>query len=43
MGCIYRIFNKIDGKSYIGQTTNDTPKKRWNTHRSNYTNLYHEF
>jgi group I intron endonuclease len=32
MGCIYRIYNKINGKSYIGQSKNDTPIVRWNRH-----------
>ena len=29
--CVYRIFNKINDKSYIGQTNNS--KKRWYEHR----------
>jgi group I intron endonuclease len=32
MGCIYRIYNKINGKSYIGQFKKDTPTVRWNRH-----------
>lgn len=34
MGCIYRIINKIDGKSYIGQSCFDNPKRRFNTHKN---------
>jgi group I intron endonuclease len=41
MGCIYRILNKVNGKSYIGQTVYDNPNRRWNTHKSNYTKLKH--
>ena len=41
MGCIYRILNKVNGKSYIGQTVYDSPNRRWNTHKSNYTKLKH--
>ena len=42
MGCIYRILNKLNGKSYIGQTIADNPKKRWNTHKSNCTKEKHQ-
>jgi len=38
MGCIYRIINRIDGKSYIGQFCKDSPKKRFTTHKSNARN-----
>ena len=31
MGYIYKITNKIDGKSYVGQSLND-PKIRWKQH-----------
>ena len=34
MGCIYRIINKIDGKSYIGQYCKDNPKGRFTNHKS---------
>jgi group I intron endonuclease len=34
MGCIYRIINKIDGKSYIGQYCKDNPKQRFTNHKS---------
>jgi group I intron endonuclease len=34
MGCIYRITNKIDGKSYIGQYCKDNPKQRFTNHKS---------
>jgi len=33
MGCIYRIINKIDGKSYVGQFCKDSPKQRFTTHK----------
>ena len=42
MGCIYRILNKLNGKSYIGQTVYDSPKKRWNTHMNNCKNDKHQ-
>jgi group I intron endonuclease len=42
MGCIYRIINKIDSKSYIGQTIFDNPSKRWNTHKSNFKKEKHQ-
>lgn len=42
MGCIYRIVNKIDGKSYIGQSIYDNPSRRWNTHKSNHINEKYE-
>lgn len=33
MGCVYRIFCLINGKSYIGQTTqNNSPAYRWKRH-----------
>jgi len=32
MGCIYRIFCKETGKSYIGQSIEDSPIKRYNRH-----------
>ncbi len=38
MGCIYRIFNKINGKSYIGQFCKDNPRQRFTTHKSNARN-----
>lgn len=41
MGCIYRILNIVNAKSYIGQTLYDNPNRRWNTHKSNYTKLKH--
>jgi group I intron endonuclease len=34
MGCIYRIFNKKNGKSYIGQYIRDDPRQRWTNHKS---------
>ena len=34
MGCIYRIINKIDGKSYVGQFCKDNPKQRFTNHKS---------
>jgi group I intron endonuclease len=34
MGCIYRIFCKETGKSYIGQSIDDSPIKRYNRHWS---------
>lgn len=42
MGCIYRIVNKTNGKSYIGQTIYDSPRRRWNTHKSNYKKEKHQ-
>jgi group I intron endonuclease len=42
MGCIYKISNKINGKSYIGQTVYDSPKKRWNTHKNIYKQEKHQ-
>jgi group I intron endonuclease len=42
MGCIYRISNKINGKSYIGQTVYDSPQKRWNVHKNNYLKETHQ-
>ena len=33
MGCIYRIINKLNGDSYIGQYHKDNPKGRFATHR----------
>lgn len=42
MGCIYRILNKIDGKSYIGQTVYDNPKRRWNVHKNIYKQEKHQ-
>lgn len=35
MGCIYRIINKLDGKSYVGQYCKDNPKGRFTTHKGN--------
>lgn len=35
MGCIYRIINRLDGKSYVGQYCKDSPKGRFTTHRRN--------
>lgn len=32
MGYIYQIKNKVNGKSYIGQTIRDDVKTRWNGH-----------
>lgn len=32
MGYIYQIKNKINGKSYIGQTSQEDVKIRWNSH-----------
>jgi group I intron endonuclease len=34
MGCIYRIINKIDGKSYVGQYCKDNPRQRFTNHKS---------
>ena len=34
MGCIYRIINKLDGKSYVGQYCKDNPKQRFTNHKS---------
>jgi len=34
MGCIYRIINMIDGKSYIGQYCKDKPNTRFTNHKS---------
>ena len=34
MGCIYRIINKIDGRSYVGQYCKDNPKQRFTNHKS---------
>jgi hypothetical protein len=42
MGCIYRILNKLNGKSYIGQTVYDSPQKRWNVHKNNYLKERHQ-
>jgi group I intron endonuclease len=42
MGCIYRILNKLNGKSYIGQTVYDSPQKRWNVHKNNYSKERHQ-
>lgn len=42
MGCIYRIVNKVNGKSYIGQTVHDNPKRRWNTHKNIYKQEKHQ-
>ena len=33
-GVIYKITNKENGKSYIGQTTYSNPNKRWNIHKA---------
>lgn len=38
MGCIYRIINRLDGKSYVGQYCKDSPTKRFTTHKSNARN-----
>lgn len=38
MGCIYRIINKIDGKSYVGQFCKDNPKQRFTNHKSRARN-----
>jgi group I intron endonuclease len=38
MGCIYRINNKLDGKSYIGQYCKDNPKQRFTNHKSRARN-----
>ena len=32
MGCIYRLFNTNNGKSYIGQFKKDDPNQRWQRH-----------
>jgi group I intron endonuclease len=32
MGCIYRLLCKENGKSYIGQSKNNTPDMRWKRH-----------
>jgi group I intron endonuclease len=37
MGYIYKIKNKIDNKTYIGQTTQDL-ESRWRNHRKNTSN-----
>uniref|UniRef100_A0A6C0HG51 GIY-YIG domain-containing protein n=1 Tax=viral metagenome TaxID=1070528 RepID=A0A6C0HG51_9ZZZZ len=42
MGCIYRILNKTNGKSYIGQTVYDSPQKRWNVHKNIYKQEKHQ-
>lgn len=34
MGWVYQIKNRVNGKCYIGQTTNDDVRKRWYTERS---------
>ena len=36
MGIVYRYINKVNGKSYIGQTIN--PEQRYNAHKSSYQN-----
>lgn len=38
MGCIYRIINRIDGKSYVGQYCKDNPKQRFTNHKSRARN-----
>jgi group I intron endonuclease len=38
MGCIYRIINKIDGKSYVGQYCKDNPRQRFTNHKSRARN-----
>jgi group I intron endonuclease len=38
MGCIYRIINKIDGKSYVGQYCKDNPRGRFRNHKSKARN-----
>ena len=38
MGCIYRIKNNIDGKSYIGQYCKDNPRGRFTIHKRNAKN-----
>ena len=42
MGCIYRILNKTNNKSYIGQTVYDNPSRRWNVHKNNYRKDKHQ-
>jgi group I intron endonuclease len=42
MGCIYRIINKTNGKSYIGQTVYDSPQRRWNVHKNIYKQEKHQ-
>jgi group I intron endonuclease len=32
-GCVYKITNSLNGKSYVGQTTKKNPKKRWEHHK----------
>ncbi len=38
MGVIYRILNKINGKIYIGETTQDNPNERWMQHKRHVLN-----
>jgi hypothetical protein len=38
MGCIYRIINKLNGKSYVGKWHLDSPKGRFSTHKRNARN-----
>ena len=38
MGCIYRIINKLNGKSYVGKWHKDSPKGRFSTHKRNAKN-----
>jgi group I intron endonuclease len=38
MGCIYRIINKTDGKSYVGQYCKDNPRQRFTNHKSRARN-----
>lgn len=42
MGCIYKITNKTNGKSYIGQTVYDSPQRRWNVHKNIFKQEKHQ-
>jgi group I intron endonuclease len=38
MGFIYRIVNQVNGKKYVGQTTQESPQKRWVQHLKSINN-----
>jgi len=42
MGCIYRIINKLNGKSYVGKWHLDSPKGRFSTHKRNASDEKHQ-